>query len=153
MQLYLLFGDPTLAAEYLVRYHRRWPSLLKEAAQIGSTAVLSLPKFKADPTRLYKPYPHPLCRWAAEKMANLRWTILHGLALCKIYNRGKKVPHASQRILTYLDELTKDLSADEMSPKLHVGPKNPLFEQTIQHSDCVYEQYHHYLSLKAKLIK
>lgn len=152
MQLYLLFLDPKLAAECLAGAHPKWPTLLKEAAQIGSTAILSMPGFKVDPSRLYKSYPHPVCKWAARSKANLRWTVLHGIELCKIYNRNRKTPHASEKILRYLDELTADLSAASMSPVLHVGAKNPMYQSTIEHSDCVYEQYHHYLGLKKRAL-
>jgi hypothetical protein len=85
---------------------------------------------------------HPCTIWANETVANSRWLILHGLALCEEYsNRYGKI-HSCLSTLSYADKLfpIDPFHKSKLTPFARAMPEEYKFDTSISTFDA-YKMY------------
>ena len=85
---------------------------------------------------------HPCTIWANETLANARWLIKHGLALCEEYsNRYRKI-HSCLATLAYANKLfpTDPAHRTELTPFARAMPEEYKFDDSID-TFTAYKRY------------
>ena len=87
---------------------------------------------------------HPCTKWANETVANTRWLLSHGFALCQEYAARYEKVHTCFTALLAADKIIPDVSWDDHTPFVRAMPEEFKFDDSI----TTIEAYKMYIASK-----
>lgn len=141
MNIFYLHSDPCIAATYLCDIHIRKMHI--EAAQMLSTTHWL--------TNSIAPYKkthisHPSTIWVRESIQHYDWLIIHGLEVCKEFEKRYGKHHKTQDVLEWLEVNKPDISNKGFKEPPQCMPDNFKDKDTI----LAYRKYYIEDKIKGK---